>query len=398
MGEAVRFVGSLESQSDLKQDELLTVINLYHFKGDIERELGQPQPGLESYRRALHFDEQLSARFPGGRAQHSMSLDLSMVGDALAELGDLKGALDEYDKALKLRLENVQQNPDNAMYRRELALLYDWMGHYTGAPFRLNVGDREKAEKYYRQFVAIAEDLGRADPKNAQGQMDILFSYEHLANVLIATDPAQAAELYRKALAVLHPLVDKSPDELRYVRRQITQQRLLATSWQKLGDHRNALNTMRASLGKVRALMAKRPGNVALQGDLYDALMASSNLLLETGAREEASNQLRQAVALAEELAKARPSDLYWQWRLADACSALGRYHGSLGSDSRRAAQARLASLGEARAWQQKALDVWDNWSRQAVSSVFNTTRRQDAVRALAQSDAALASLKAKRR
>jgi tetratricopeptide (TPR) repeat protein len=246
--------------------------------------------------------------------------------------------------------------------------------------------------------VAIAEDLGRADPKNAQGQMDILFSYEHLANVLIATDPAQAAELYRKALAVLHPLVDKSPDELRYVRRQITQQRLLATSWQKLGDHRNALNTMRASLGKVRALMAKRPGNVALQGDLYDALMASSNLLLETGAREEASNQLRQAVALAEELAKARPSDLYWQWRLADACSALGRYHGSLGSDSRRAAQARLASLGEARAWQQKALDVWDNWSRQAVSSVFNTTRRQDAVRALAQSDAALASLKAKRR
>ena len=121
--------------------------------------------------------------------------------------------------------------------------------------------------------------------------------------------------------------------------------------------------------------------------------MASSNLLLETGAREEASTQLRQAVDLAEGLARARPSDLYWQWRLAEVYSALGRYHGSLGSDPRRAARQRVASWEEARGWQQKALDVWDNWSRHSVSSVFNTTRRQDAVRALAQSDAALADL-----
>src|SRR5262249_39226020 len=131
MREGMRLVERLEARSDLNQDQFLAVITLLHFNGDLELGTGDSKSAQQGYRRVIRFDEIDSARFPGRRAQHSLSLDLASLGDALAEQGDLNGAMDEYRKALDVRIENVRQNPDNVTYRRELALLYDWMGHYS---------------------------------------------------------------------------------------------------------------------------------------------------------------------------------------------------------------------------------------------------------------------------
>ena len=68
---------------------------------------------------------------------------------------------------------NVKQNPDNVRYTRELSLLYSWMGHFTGNPLRMSLGDRAKAEEYCRRSLEIAEKLAAEDPNNAQGAMDL---------------------------------------------------------------------------------------------------------------------------------------------------------------------------------------------------------------------------------
>src|SRR5262249_29176815 len=236
MLEARRLVDRFEAQRDLQQDDLLTLKNFFHQNGDLEMERGNSQAALEYYRRAVQIDQRLSIQFPGGRSQHSLSLGLAILGDGLAAQGDVNGAMDEYRKALEIRLENVRQNPDNYAYRRELALLYDWMGHYSGGPANFNLGDRDKAEEYYRQALAVSQELAVNDPKNVQGQLDVSFGYEHVASVLTTKDPAQAIELAHKALALVDPLLAKSPDEPRYLRRRIAQQRLEALALQKQGD------------------------------------------------------------------------------------------------------------------------------------------------------------------
>jgi tetratricopeptide (TPR) repeat protein len=394
--EALRLVDQLEAQPDLSQEELLVAINLFHFNGDLELAMGSSQAAEQSYRRALRLDERLSARFPGARAQHSLSLNMTTLGDALAARGDLNGAMDLYRKALGIRLDNVRQNPDNARYRRELALLYDWMGNYSGGPFNLNLGDRDAAEQHYRQCLAIEEELAAHDAKNVQGQMDLAFGYEHVANVLIDTDPAQAAALYAKGLAVLRPLLEKLPNELRYLRRQATQRRQMAVALQRRGERRGASGQMREAVEQSRALLAERPTNETLKADLFASLMASAELLLQMQESREASEQLHEALLLAEHMTKARPTDLAWQWRLADAYSALARYQAeTLGGNSKLDASRRLAAFREACSWRRKALAVWDDWSRKAVSSAFNTARREQADRALAQCDAALGRLRA---
>ncbi len=391
MLEARRLVDRFEALADLKQDDLLTLKNFFHQNGDLELERGSSQAALENYRRAVQIDKRLVAQFPGGRAQHSQSLGLAILGDGLAAQGDVNGAIGEYRKALEVRLENVRQNPDNYQYHRELALLYDWLGHYSGGPSNFNLGDREKAEQYYRQALSVSEALAGNDPKNVQAQLDLSFSYEHIASVLTTKDPAQAIELANKALDVLGPLIEKSPDEPRYLRRQIAQRRLRALALQKQGDHRNAIGQLRDVVAKAQALVSSRPTNQALKAIFFGAQMACNSVLLETGERDEGLKQAIETAALAK-MAAMRPQDLNWQWRLAESHSLVGQYHMSIANRPKLPQAERLAERQQAHASFQKALNVWDRWGQRAVSSIFNTSRREEAARALAQCDSGLAS------
>jgi serine/threonine protein kinase len=368
MREAMRLLGPLETRTDLTIDQMFDVVVLLHFDGDLQLKLGDRRAAERQYRRALEWDERILTRFPGPRAQHSLSLDLATFGDALAAGGDLSGAMDQYYKALAVRLENVKQNPDNSRYRRELSLLYSWMGHFTGNPNRMNLGDRAKAEEYYRLNLGLAEELAREDPKNVQAQIDLSFANEHLASVVAERDAAAAVAMFRRALAVIQPLLEKSPTELRYLRRRATQQRLLAVALHKSGDPAARL-AMREALAQVRSIIAAQPANDTLKPDLYATLMASAPLLFDVKARGEASTQLHEARTLGEEMRKARRDDLDWQWRVANAYSALGRYTGT---------------SSDACDWHRKALAIWEAWPSHAVSSAFDITRRDQAARALA--------------
>jgi eukaryotic-like serine/threonine-protein kinase len=383
MREAARLVEALALQSDLTLDQLFDVIVLLHFDGDLQLKLGRRQLAEQRYREALAWDQRVMARFPGPRAQHSFSLDLATLGDALAAGGDLNGAMEQYHKALAVRLENVQQNPDNIRYRRELALLYSWMGHFTGSPIRMSLGDRAKAEAYYRKNLEITEKLAAEDPKNAQGVMDLAFSYEHVGNTV--DNPREAVGLYRKALAVLAPLLEKSPGELRYQRRNASALRLLAVALHRSGERAEAREQMREALVKVRALVSSQPANELLKVDLHASVLSSANLRVDTGARTEALGELQEALEIGEAMRKARPDDLDWEWRLAETYSALARHHTAVAGDPPSLPARRAAALRESCDWRRKALAVWEGWRVRAVSSAFDVTRRELAARAVAE-------------
>jgi tetratricopeptide (TPR) repeat protein len=381
MREAEGLVRALARQPDLTQDQLFDVIVLLHFDGDLQLALGQRKLAEQRYREALEWDARVMARFPGPRAEHSLSLDLATLGDALAAGGDLNGAMELYHKALAVRLDNVKQNPDNARYKRELALLYSWMGHFTGSPVRMSLGDRAKAEEYYRKQHELAAKLAAEDPNNAQGLMDLVFSYEHVANTV--ENPREAVQLYRNALAALAPLLEKSPDEFRYRRREATELRLLAVALHHSGERTAARDEMREALLKIRALVSSQPANDLLKVDLHASLLSSAILWIDTGVRTEALDELQEALAIGESMHKARPDDLDWEWRLADTYSTLARHHEAVAGAPSSLPATRAAAIRESCDWRRKALAVWEAWPGHAVSSAFDATRRDQAARAV---------------
>lgn len=133
-----------------------------------------------------------------------------------------------------------------------------------------------------------------------------------------------------------------------------------------------------------------------VKADLHWTLTSLADVSLDMGDLTGALEYNRQALTLAETSVAAHPADLYALWRLADCYERLGQYHAAHAAQTKRSLATRIESWREARAWYQKSLNVWDDWPKRAVSSVYNTTRRDRAARALAHCEAALARLGAK--
>ena len=389
--EGLRLGESVYARHTGELADMMLLIRGYERLGDAQLETRDAAGALDSYSRTLQVSEQRAAEFPSDRAQHSLALTHSRVGDALAESGDLAGTMESYRRAVQIREALARDHPSNAMYLRELKVVYNWLGNYSGNPQFINLGDRTAALSYYRQGLVISEELAAADPKNAQARLDLAVSCGKMGDILSDSDPALAAEYYRKALAITRALLNDAPGEFRYLRRQAIFLRTLAAPLRKLGDHQSALQHLRQSLKMLRAMSAEHQGNPEVQAATHATLLALASLLLDTGDLTAAQEHNQQALAIAEAALSSNPKDLYAAWRLADSYASFGQFHASLGADPRNANDQRLASWREARTWSQKTLDLWDRWNRQAASSAFSITRREQAARALAQTEAALA-------
>jgi tetratricopeptide (TPR) repeat protein len=196
-------------------------------------------------------------------------------------------------------------------------------------------------------------------------------------------------------------LLAASPNQYRFLRRHAVCQSKLGVALRGLGDRQAVFAQLRQALEELQKLLAEKPSNAELQSDLHATLISLADALSETGERAAALERDAQALALAEKMVAVNRADLYAQWRLANSYSSFGRHYAALASKWTRGqtrgrksrAAERIAHWRQARDWHRKALGVWDDWSHRAVSSRFNLTRHEQAARALAACDAALAKL-----
>ena len=372
---------------------LVELIGGHERLGDAELSASDGASALRSYRRVLQLCERRAVQFPSDQAQHTLALSHSRLGDALAAQGDLIATMESYHQSLTIRKALARSQPSNPIYRRELKTVYNWMGNYSGHPMFINLGDQATALDYYRQGLVISEELAAADPKNAFARLDLAISYGKMGDIVSDADPKQGAEFYRKALTLTRGLLELRPGEFGYLRRQAGFLRNLATPLGKLGDRRGSLQSLRLALETLQILSVKNPTSAEVRADLYTTLNALGDLALETRDFGGASENYRQALAIAETSSAANPSDLHALWRLADSYSRFGALDAARASEPGGPAAGRVARWREARAWYQKSLDVWDRWYQHAASSAFNTSRRDRAARALAQCGQALAKL-----
>jgi tetratricopeptide (TPR) repeat protein len=365
--------------------------------GDAELRSRETVAALKSYQRTLELVERRNLDFPGDDARNGLALTLSRLGDALAERGDLTATMAHYRRALGIRTALIEKDPVNAIYLRELKVIYSWLGNFSGNPYFLNLGDEASALQYYQEGLLISEQLA-SDKKNKLAQYDLAIGYEKVGDIRAERTPLQGAEFYRKATATLEKLIVEAPENYPALRRYAVNLSRLGKALHKAGESKSGLAQLRGALAQQQKLTAGYPKSLEVKADLHATLLALGNVLLSTGRRDEALLHYRQALDIAGQAVNDRPEDLYWQWRLAEAFAGLGNFHVALAGNARASVTERVAHWEAARSWRRKALDVWDGWSKNAVSSVFNTTRREHAARALAQCDASLAQLQASAR
>ncbi|MCI0489280.1 MAG: hypothetical protein L0229_22025 [Blastocatellia bacterium] len=383
---------SLAEQTGERKDIIL-VKNYYDRIGNTQLDTGDVVGALKNYRRSQELSERLAARNPSNNNQAGIAISHSYVGEALAATGDLVGAIEEYKQSLDTFEAIAEKEPDNLAHARGMMIAYFWLGRLSGNPGFLNMGDKAAALEYYRKAMAIAERLAATDAKNASYRLDRIGSYINVADMIYEDDPAQAADLYRRAMAFVNITLETEPNESRFLTRRARCLKGQAAIMERAGDRRGAQQNLSQALEILRKLAEANPSNLGLQADLYTAWNAMGDLALRAGNTSVAQENYREALALAEKALAAAPAHLYSKWRLADSCSRMGKLHVAIASGRNRADGERAANWREARDWYKKAVDVWDRWSREAVSSAFNTARRDQAARSLAECEAALNAL-----
>lgn len=383
----------LYARSNQELEHLMPAIWAYEYLGDAQMQMGDVTAALNSYRRALRLGEERAAKFPNDAAQHGLALEHERIGDALAKEGDLAGTLEYYRRALQIREELVKRRPNDAPQRRNLMVTYNWLGNHLGHPEQINWGEPATARDYFRRGLAIVDELAAADAQNKQILIDRALGYSRWGLMLTDTAPPQAVAALREALTITQAMLQEKPDDYTSLRLAAQAHRRLAAPLQKLGDRNGALHHLQQALATLQKLTDQGKATAEIRAEMQRAHLALADRYLRAHNLAQASAHYQQAQALAEKELAAKPQDLYALWASADVYDGWAQYHAAHGADKSKVLSERRASWRASCQRRQQALDAWRQWNQQAKPNPFGPARQEQAARAVAQCDAALAKL-----
>ncbi len=270
---------------------------------------------VDSLAREAHQDAGLKRELAGAYRRLA-----DVQGDPVgASLGDTKGALSTYRKALALR-ESIAQaggDPDDVL---ELAQIRFQMGailHFGG--------DLPAAESAFRTVAADLEALlasGRGRP-DLRGSL--IAPYHRLYEVLAHEGrPDDAAEAIGKAIEHAEARTREAPDDWKArlnlsVAMSADGNRLAAA-----GLHEQALSRTRAARVQQEAMLAKEPLHSQYTRALLFTLNQEGGELEALARPREAIEPYQQALALAREASAGDPRNLFGRLAVAVAARSLG--------------------------------------------------------------------------
>jgi len=160
----------------------------YDNVGNIFSQQGDVAGALASYRQSLTIREKLTKKDPGNvRWQRDLSIVHMKVGDMQTIQGDLNGALESYSASVSVAEANVK--PGGVAVENTLSLSYQKLGH-----LQRKRNDLKGALQCYRQALKLSQKLGEQDPDNAAWQGELALVYALTGTMQLMVDPESEKE------------------------------------------------------------------------------------------------------------------------------------------------------------------------------------------------------------
>lgn len=257
-----------------------------------------------------------------------MANDLLAEGDAVAALPGgtamrarlIERALQSLDQVAK---ENSMQH--DPTLQQELAVAYEKMGDAQGRQDGPNLGDTRGALASYRKAVAIREALRAVMPKDREARRGLAVAYARLSGALkVSGDYRQGLEFDRKALAVRQELLAESPQDIGLQREVAANLTTLGGSLFQVGDWDGVLRHRRDALTMYQTIVAAgKPTKEDYLG-LSLAYTRMGSVLVRSRAYAEAVRDYQEAVRVADLGYAKFPSEWQLRQRAATAWQAMG--------------------------------------------------------------------------
>jgi eukaryotic-like serine/threonine-protein kinase len=346
---------------DAENSEVLVTILIS--LGQAEAAAGNVAEASRLWLRSAEMSRRSPVQNPRNPERSQLGQTHQTVIRALMYAGDLERAEQTAREGIRAREALAAGQPANAALRRSLMNAYLEMAYVFFHPNFLSFGDGQTALVFHRKALAIAHELAASDPSNQTAQSDLALAEAEACAAQNGIDPAQGIEYCRAALATAAGWPTQLNTEEMWAS--------LADGLQRLGRYPEALAALRKAIEFRESMVQRDPWRFAVRQRLLRAYNQMAALRLDMGDAAGAIESHRRALALAEELASAIPSNLLARRDLADTYEGLGKYYE--GRD-----------WHEARAWHQKSLDIWIAWPGIAISGRMDQARRLSAEQAVA--------------
>jgi tetratricopeptide (TPR) repeat protein len=283
------------------------------------------QPGLDEaprrfLRDALAFYERFAAENGANpRVRRQTARAYSRVGRIYDRLGVPGKAEEAFRRAVDLQQALADEFPGEPGCRYDLAVSL-----MNRVDFLLGLGRLAEAERHCRRAQVLLGQLVKA-PRSALYRDGVARMSNALGTICARTGrPLQAAQQYKRSLALARQLRDEAPANPYY-------RRGLAVVLHNLGGHlkdqgrlREAEGHLRESYDVKRRLVKEFPAVGTYRADLANGLVSLGAVLRQAGRLPQAEEAFGEAVPLWQRLAAEFP-------RVHDVRHGLARSHHSLG-------------------------------------------------------------------
>ena len=284
----------------IRGEEPLLVARAQGQLGDTLLRNGEPGEALEQFQASLKTVNSFAAPARLNWAAHMR------LGDARVELGEAEAGLAEYEKAQAYLGQLPVREPST---RRAVLLTAHQMGNVLGNPYYANLGKPAEAEREYRKSLEIAEEMGRADGKDALAKGDLATSLWRLGTVVRERDPARAAVMVGKALELTAELLLLAPGNTEHLRNQAWFLMDHGICLERAGDRLGARRDLERALAIQGSISSTDPARAQLLHDMPRVLHALGDLALKEGDRGKAGGYYRRAHTILESLTKSHLND-----------------------------------------------------------------------------------------
>ena len=219
----------------------------------------------------------------------------------MANLGDLRGAVASYGKAIALLEPGIGSPDASDEERATLATAY-----LAGGGLLLSEGNPRVALEMAKKGLSLRQALAARAPGDARRQMDLSQAWQYVAfDATAAGKRNEAAAALAAQAAILEARRQADPTD-RGVRRSLGQNLYLsAEALQNAGDGVGSLDAYRKAAKIQEDLVGEEPESVTYRRDLAWSCIATGNLEIERGDPAAALEEYRRALTVFEALAAA---------------------------------------------------------------------------------------------
>ncbi len=297
---AVEYLDSLarESQQDRSlQREMATA---YEKVGEVQGDpmfpnLGDTRGALATFSKALAIREALAGADPGN---HNLRRELAdtygSISGILAFSGDTDGAVRDSGNALKIYETLADRFANDQKFRNALVV-----ATYTHAGLLRKSGNLDGSFTEYKHAAELSRRLIATQPAMPEGKIHLATSLDGVGGILQEKgDTRGALENRRKVLAIREDLASQDANNAHYRRQLGFAHHNLGLSLAEAGDLEQALSQFREELRLFESLAAADPKDAQARRNLSLAHKQIGDVLVRTSNWRAAKEQYAKALAI----------------------------------------------------------------------------------------------------